>query len=390
MSVVIGESVVIRHLLLFCCTATSIEAQAIARRVTDGARIRFPQGPVTVPLHPGLRPAIDVMFDGIGPFRMLVETGAGGTAMLPAAFARLVPPSDTLSIRRRARATDSARVGSAVFSKLTVRQVAQLGVPGVDGIIALDAFQNALLTIDFPKALLTLAPDTLPDANGNDVLKLGSTSIFWSVPITLPAGDVDAILDTQSVLSLSAMPAQAKSLTFTSLPAIVGRARGPTVGDVPLQRARLAGDAKLGGYTMQEPLIDLFPFPAQLPKDSYILGLEILRNFVMSLDQRSGRIRFTRADAIIPPPPPAMSAGFATTQLPDRTRRVVFVGIGQAADAAGMKLGDLVIAMNGVAMADVDDEAWRRAMSGRDPVRFRLLRLKQELDVTVVPSPLGF
>ena len=380
----------IRHLLLFCCAATSIEAQTIARRVADGARIRFPQGPTTVPLHPGLRPAIDVMFDGIGPFRMLVETGAGGTAMTPAAFARLVPPSDTLSIRRRARATDSARIGSALLSRLTVRQVAQVGVPGIDGIIALDAFQNALLTIDFPNARLTLAPDTLPDANGRDVLQLGNASIFWSVPMGLPTGDVNAILDTQSVLSLSAMPATVKSLVFTSRPAVVGRARGPTIGDVPLQRARLAGDATLGAYTMQEPLVDLFPFPPQLPKDSYILGLEILRHFSVSLDQRSGRIRFLRADLIVPPPPPAVSAGFATTLLPDGTRRVVFVATGQAADVAGMRAGDIVQRMNDVPMYEVDDDAWRRAMTGRDPVRFRLKRLKSELEVTVVPTPLGF
>ena len=380
----------IRHLLLFCCAATSIEAQTIARRVAEGARIRFPQGPTTVPLHPGLRPAIDVMFDGIGPFRMLVETGAGGTAMTPAAFARLVPPSDTLSIRRRARATDSARIGSALLSRLTVRQVAQVGVPGIDGIIALDAFQNALLTIDFPNARLTLAPDTLPDANGRDVLTLGTASIFWSVPIGLPTGDVNAILDTQSVLSLSAMPATVKSLVFTSLPAVVGRARGPTIGDVPLQRARLAGDATLGAYTMQEPLVDLFPFPTQLPKDSYILGLEILRNFSVSLDQRSGRIRFARENLIVPPPPPAVSAGFATTLLPDGTRRVVFVATGQAADAAGMRTGDIVQRMNDVPMYAVDDDAWRRAMTGRDPVRFQLRRLKSELEVTVVPSLLGF
>ena len=380
----------IRQLLLLCCAATSIEAQTIARRVAEGARIRFPQGATTVPLHPGLRPAIDVMFDGIGPFRMLVETGAGGTAMTPAAFARLVPPSDTLSIRRRARATDSARIGSALLSRLTVRQVAQVGVPGIDGIIALDAFQNALLTIDFPNARLTLAPDTLPDANGRDVLTLGTASIFWSVPIGLPTGDVNAILDTQSVLSLSAMPATVKSLVFTSLPAVVGRARGPTIGDVPLQRARLAGDATLGAYTMQKPLVDLFPFPTQLPKDSYILGLEILRNFSVSLDQRSGRIRFARENLIVPPPPPAVSAGFATTLLPDGTRRVVFVATGQAADAAGMRTGDIVQRMNDVPMYAVDDDAWRRAMTGRDPVRFHLKRLKSELEDTVVPSPLGF
>lgn len=380
----------IRHLLLFCCAATSIEAQTIARRVAEGARIRFPQGPTTVPLHPGLRPAIDVMFDGIGPFRMLVETGAGGTAMTPAAFARLVPPSDTLSIRRRARATDSARIGSALLSRLTVRQVAQVGVPGIDGIIALDAFQNALLTIDFPHARLTLAPDTLPDANGRDVLQLGNASIFWSVPMGLPTGDVNAILDTQSVLSLSAMPATVKSLVFTSRPAVVGRARGPTIGDVPLQRARLAGDATLGAYTMQEPLVDLFPFPPQLPKDSYILGLEILRHFSVSLDQRSGRIRFLRADLIVPPPPLAVSAGFATTLLPDGTRRVVFVATGQAADVAGMRAGDIVQRMNDVPMYEVDDDAWRRAMTGRDPVRFQLKRAKSELEVTVVPTLLGF
>jgi PDZ domain len=381
---------VIRALLVLCCFAASLDAQSIARRAGDAVRISFPTGATTVPLRPGLRPVIDIMIDGVGPFRMLVETGAVSTAMTPAGFARLVPPSDTLSIRRRARATDSARVGSAVFTRLTVRQVATLGVPGIDGILALDAFRNALLTIDFPNATLTLSPDTLADANGSDILTLGTASNFWTVPVTLPSGDVHVILDTQSVLSLSAMPDAVKSFAFTSLPAIVGRARGPTVGDVPLQRARLAGEAKIGAYTMREPLVDLFQFPPQLPKDSYILGLEILRNFAISLDQRSGRIRFMRADRIVPPPPPAMSTGFATVPLPDGTRRVAFVATGQAADAAGVKVGDIVLRMNDTPIAAVEDDAWRRAMTGKDPVRFQLRRLSRELGVTILPTPLGF
>ena len=379
-----------RPLLLICCLASSLDAQSIARRAADVARINFPLGATTVPLRSGLRPVIDIMIDGVGPFRMLIETGAVSTAMTPAGFARLVPPSDTLSIRRRARATDSARVGSAVFTRLTVRQVATLGVPGIDGILALDAFRSALLTIDFPMATLTLSPDTLPDANGDDILTLGTASNFWTVPVILPSGKVHAILDTQSVLSLSAMPDAVSSFSFTSLPAVVGRARGPTVGDVPLQRARLIGEAKIGAYTIREPLIDLFPFPPQLPRDSYILGLEILRNFAVSLDQRSSRIRFTRTDKIVPPPPPAMSTGFATVPLPDGTRRVAFVATGQAADAAGMKVGDIVLRMNDTPIASVEDDVWRRAMTGKDPVRFQLRRLNRELDVTILPTPLGF
>lgn len=389
-SALVHRGRVVIRLLLSCCAAVSLEAQPILRRATEGARIQFPQGPATVPLRPGLRPVISMMIDGIGPFRMLVETGAGGTAMTPAAFARLVPPSDTLSIRRRARVTDSARVGSALFHRLIVRQVAQLGVVGIDGILALDAFQNALLTIDFPNATLTLAPDTLPDANGRDVLMLGNASVFWSVPITLPNGTVNAILDTQSVLSLSAVPDVANSLVFTSLPAVVGRARGPTVGDVPLQRARLAGDAKLGSYIIREPLVDLFPFPASLPKRSFILGLEILRNFVVSLDQRSGRIRFTRADSIVPAPPPAVSAGLSTLPLPDGTRRVVFVGAGQAAEAAGIRVGDIVLFVDDQPVSTFDDDRWRQVLTRREPIRFRLRRGMREVEASVTPSLLGF
>ena len=384
----------IRPLLLLCCATTSLHAQTTARGAGEGARIHLPLGATTVPLHPGLRPVIDITIDGIGPFRMLVETGAVSTAMTPAGFARLVPPSDTLSIRRRMRATDSARVGTALFTRLTVRQVASLGVPGIDGILALDAFRHAMLTIDFPNATLTLSPDTLPDANGIDILALSTAANFWSVPVVLPSGEVHAILDTQSVLSLSAMPDAVKSFTFTSLPAVVGRARGPTIGDVPLQRARLAGEAKIGAYTLQQPLVDLFPFPPPLPRDSYILGLEILRNFTVSLDQRKSRIRFTRADKIVPPPPPppppAMSTGFATVALPDGTRRVAFVATGQAADVAGVKVGDIVLRMNDAPIASVEDDVWRRAMTGNEPVRFQLRRLNRELDVTILPTPLGF
>ena len=331
----------------------------------------------------GIRPMVHVMINGHGPFRMLIETGSRISYLLPAQY------SATFA-RDTARPSDVYRIGGATLTGITIQRNGRIGLPNVDGLLGLDALYDAAITLDFEAGVLQLSRDTLRDANGRDVIRLGASSLFWTVPMTLGTTTVDAIIDTQSGLSISSAPANATRLQFSAPPIAVGRARGPTIGNVIVARTRLDGNALLGDAVLQRPLIDLLPLAPPLPKGAFILGLQVLTHFAFTLDQRVGRARFARMDRVIPAPPPAYATGMSTTQRSDGIRVVVSVLDSSAAAEAGIEVGDVIARVDGRISSGMTDVEWVNAIGGRVPLQLRILRRGTERDILLTPRYLGF
>lgn len=246
------------------------------------------------------------------------------------------------------------------------------------------------MTIDFVGRRVSLVRDTLPAANNRDVLSAHRSVAFWAVDLELPSGKRSAILDTQNGLSLTVTPSVGATFAFTSPPATVGRARGPTVGDVALQRARLAGPARIGDAVLEQPIVDMMPKPSVLPQDGVILGLNVLSNFAISLDQRTQRIRFARADRRVPAPPPLRSSGLTMTLLPDGNRRVSAIVDSLPAQLSGLVVGDLVFEINGKPTKELSDDVVRELLAGSVEVRIAVRRGEEEVEMRFVPKALGF
>lgn len=332
---------------------------------------------------PGMRPMVHVMINGHGPFRMLIETGSRISYLLPAQY------TSTFS-RDSARPTDLYRIGDATLTGITIHRNGRIGLPGVDGLLGLDALYDAQITLDFPRGALRLSRDTLPAANGRDVIRLGVSSLFWTVPMTLDTTMVDAIIDTQSALSVSTSNASAARLRLMTAPVAVGRARGPTIGNVIVRRTRLDGNARIGDAELERPLIDLLPLARHLPPRAFILGLQVLTSFAFTIDQRVGRARFARDNRVVGPPPPAYATGMSTTQRSDGTRVVLDVLESTASAEAGLTPGDVILRVDGRASSDMTDVEWVDAIGGRLPLQLRVRRNGTERDVLLTPRYLGF
>lgn len=372
-----------RATVVFATLLAAVAATARAQSAdAPYGTLSLPVSGTIVPLHPGLRPIVDVTINSHGPFRMLVETGSPRSYLLPASYARV--------FTERAQTSDTLRFGTAVLTGIRIGQRGQLGVPGIDGLLGLDALFDAAITLDFPGRQLRLTKDTLPAANGRDVLTLGAVSQLWTVPITLGDRSIHAILDTQSALSISTTPARARDLTFTSAPAPVGQARGPTIGVVQLERARLAADAHIGDAELKQPLVDLLPLVPPLPQDAFILGLQVLSQFSVTLDQRVGRVRFARENRVVPAPPPVYATGLSAIVRPDGFRFVLAVLENSAAAAAGLRPGEVILRLDGRDVTEVSDAEWRDAMSGSVPIKLRVTNGIEERDVKLTPRYLGF
>jgi hypothetical protein len=65
---------------------------------------------------------------------------------------------------------------------------------------------------------------------------------------------------------------------------------------VEVRAARLAGDLRLGDHRFERPRIAVHPLPPDIPSRMTI-GTRVLRNFVLSLDQRSMAVRLARSDS---------------------------------------------------------------------------------------------
>ena len=58
----------------------------------------------------------------------------------------------------------------------------------------------------------------------------------------------------------------------------------------------LSGDVRLGRYTMHQPEIAVHRLPADIPSHVTI-GIQVLHDFAVAIDQRSMSVRLTRPDS---------------------------------------------------------------------------------------------
>ena len=386
-----------RFLLLVCAAVASpggpLPAQSTRREplhpppdlALPPARSDVPAAGALVPLQMGSgRPAVEAMVNGRGPFRFLVETGSAATILTGQAARRLGLVRDTSSANHRMIRIDSLRIGAAKLAGVNVLLVERL--PGlVDGLIGLNAFADLLVTLDYPASRLRLESGRLPEADGRYIVRATRAGPFWAVDLDLAGRRVPAILDTQASSAFAVTPALADSLGFAGAPVVVGRARGPSIGDVERRSARLAGDVRVGSAVLERPLVDIIALPPMLATPA-LIGSKALRHFAITLDQRQGLLRLARATpGPVAAPPPLRSFGMMAPHDQDGVRRVAHVLPDSPADRAQVRAGDELVWADGRRAVDLT-EAELATLADRDrPVWFLLRRDGAEREVALMP-----
>ena len=299
-----ASRVVLRILAMLAVAASEAAAQQPVLYQPDSSpprRIAMAAAGVEVPLvDPGIPnttlPVVEIMVNGRGPFRFGVETGAGFVAVSRAFVEAAGPlprtggPDEVPEYR-----VDSITLGGATFHDVRVSAMPR-GATGVDGVLGLPFFRDVLLTIDYPARRLRLTRDTLPAANGRDVLQLSRAGPFWAVPIDLAGHAYAGVIDTRSTGTLGVTPEVGAALPFDGALEVVGRARGAGIPETEVKAGRLAGDVRIGAYTFPRPMLSVRPLPPLFvgPAAGPLVGDAVLQHFVVSLDQRRGRLRLAR------------------------------------------------------------------------------------------------
>lgn len=386
------RGILVLTVLLGLGPAASSATQAIPRAgspdSTPPREVVLLRGPVVVPLQlAGGLPVVEARINGRGPYRLGIETGARFSVVRQRV-------AEALALQRTGAGdglrADSIQVGEATFRDVRV-SVLPIADEQVDGVLGLPAFAEVLLIIDYPGRVARLERGNLPAVNGQDVLALSRVGTFWGVDLDLGGVTAVAVLDTRSTGGFSATPVSARSLSFAGSPAVVGMARGAAIQPLQITAARLSGDARLGRYVFQRPIVSIRPLPEDFPQNT-VIGGSVLQNFAVTLDQANRRVRFSRSDAApIPAPPPMRGLGFMIRPSPGGARLVGLVRPGSPAEQQGLRVGDEIIELGGVPPAAIGPATVSGITSSRvSEVKVTVRRDGQELTfqiplVTLVP-----
>ncbi len=252
----------------------------------------------SVPLEtPDGRAIVGVALNGKGPYRLAVETGSPDVRVSAKVVSDLgLKPTGRMDEDDSLFVLDSLRIGGALIRSLTVGRNSAFERLGVDGVLGLEAYRDLLLTVDYPNQRLSLATATLPPPDGREILKATHVGPFIGIPIAL--GDVREIgvIDTQGGVGFAAIEEVGSRLTFQTPLRVVGRAVVGGGAPVPVKQGVLAGAAVLGRHRISQPPVAVHALPPDIPSHVTI-GLRVLRNFVLAIDQRTMAVRLTRPDS---------------------------------------------------------------------------------------------
>lgn len=250
---------------------------------------------VPIELLDGDRAVVLATLNGQGPYRLAVETGSPDVMLASRIVSDLGLPSAGLHGSDSLFHLDSLRIGDVVVEGLAVGSDDGFARLGVDGVLGLEAYANFLLTVDYPGARLILSRGSLPAPDGADILPAVRVGPFMGVPVDVGGIREIGVVDTQGGILFQAVPEAAEHLVFASAPRVVGRAIVGGGPPVEVKEARLAGDLKLGRHVFRSPSIAVHPLPPDIPSRMTI-GTQALRHFSLTIDQRSMRVRLSRAD----------------------------------------------------------------------------------------------
>lgn len=251
----------------------------------------------------------DVMVNGEGPFRFMLDTGGMGGGRVDSSLA------DKLGLKQEGEVTGSDGTGrpgqqmamyeldSLVVGGITVDGLRVISrdynlhgaaVRGhIDGIIGFGLFKDLLLTIDYSNRKLIVEKGELPEPDGKTILSAKSRGVAGT-EIELLGQTFSAHLDTGAMGWISVSEEIAGKLEFQSEPVQIGEARTVS-GAFPIKKARLNGDARLGEHEIENPVVVI-----GAPLRGVNFGGYVLRDFVITYDQKNERIRVLKAEGTRP------------------------------------------------------------------------------------------
>jgi len=379
----------------------------------DPGRTVLPASPleIAMDLNTG-RPMVDVLVDGSGPYRFVVDTGAQfslidagiasdlGLEVVGSQMVRSPGVSENIVARRVRPAR--VEVGGLALEQPVLAAMDLVGVSAgaIEGIIGLGHFRDLLLTFDYPRSRLVVAKGKL-DRDDPATVQLDPDREHVQIPADIGGVSMPIVIDTGSPGGFTVPKAFEPRLRFRSEPT-----PGPTIhlvgGAHPTWRGQLEGTIRVADIGYENPQVAL----TTIVEDFGHIGFLVLRELVITLDQASRLVRLERVAApqIAQVPVRVRATGSGPVALPGAKPRlgvafrmsprgfakesgglvVQHVDSGGAADQAGLQSGDIVLAVNGTPLANIEKAAEIGALlRGQRPLELSVLRGGQRVAVVI-------
>lgn len=325
---------------------------------------------------------LEAKWDRHGPYRFLIDTGSSVTLVTPALARRYPGQSLPPAGAPRVRVTSAEGVitelpaawlrhlelGGVHFDEVPVLLYdcaaisAHLGVK-IDGVLGFPLFRETILTLDYPGTRVVLQPAR------STPLVPGATFAFDDerktpvIPIRLGTRSVVALIDSGSDAGFSLNPVGVEP-TFVSGPRS-GATVGTLAGDRVQQIGRIADTLAIGGYILPQPIVDL-------TDELSAIGGDVLKHFTVTFDPAHDRVTFYRDSREPIVTPPRRSAGVSFSKTPAYWK-VAGVVHASPAEAAEIRLGDLVTRINGEPVANWDLRRYEQLIASATEVSFTFL-----------------
>ena len=276
----------------------------------------------------------ETYINGQGPFSMLLDSGASKT-VLSEEVAKSIGVKSRISKLAIGDLKLSGRIKCSV-NKIDHLDDA-LGM-NIDGILGHSVFKKVLLTYDYPADQIRVRVGELDKSMPGIAPMSKSSRPFLGAMI----GDqkVNILLDTGSSGGLSID--KFKSLDFIADPIPTG-AIMRIDGMHLVQHGRLQDNVQFGSFLLIQPIV-------KGAAGNSLLGQEILKDYVLTIDQQNGFVQIVQPDgAAIEDPiesPPLFGIGAAVLPVENA---YVFQQVfdNTPAKDAGLRKGDVLVEING-------------------------------------------
>ncbi|MBS0194514.1 MAG: aspartyl protease family protein [Proteobacteria bacterium] len=346
---------------------------------------------------------VDGAIDG-KPARFLVDTG-GMNLLTPAAAKKFglasvgkmggtgvgTQQADVGVARGKQVRVGDAMLADPVFYVIDLGNLPQIEGVTLDGLVGYEMFRRFDVSIDYAKHALTISdPDKfVPPAN--------ATALDFKLAGTVP--EIDATLDGLPVM-LTVDTGSRSSLTmgspFVREHALVAKYHaapeaviGWGVGGAARGRPVRFGTLQLGGLSIDGIAGELFVGDTGALSDPTVagnLGGGVLRRFDVAFDYAK-KTMYLKPNTGAGKPDEFDRSGLWLFADGDALK-VVDVADGSAAQRAGMKTGDRIVAIGGLAVGTISLADWRErlrtlAAGPRLPIRFLRDGKKQTVDLVL-------
>ncbi len=353
--------------------------------------VSFPAGQSSVELpfevHSG-HLFVQVMLDGRGPFRMLLDAG-GANVLTPQTAEVLVGPGNKVP---PVLAVASTTIGGVALSgqKYAVADIDAFlrrveGLDDIAGIVGLEWFVRLPVRLDYARGRLTFYdPAAFKYTGGGTKVAVANRGRLPQVKGSLDGVEGMFEIDTGSRGSLTLAPAfaakndMAKKLGSKSVAVTGAGIRGPVRAS--LARAKVL---KLGDVSVPNPIVAIPQIEGEAAKTDIAgnVGHALMRQFAITYDLPHDAIYFERY-LNFGAPDVADRAGLWLERGSDGFKVVDVVAGGPAA-AVGLKAGDVIVEVNGYPWAQVPLPVVRETLRATPGTRVKV-KTATGADVTLV------